>query len=291
MVIVKNTFGMSSVANPKLMNPGLLDTFGGSSLNRMEKKDDIEKLLITPFEPDDKPKRKRKVKDLRSMSQRTKSKIRKKLIALSMVCEKLTFLTLTFVNQVTDELAVKILRAFLDNAKKRNKDFQYLWVAERQTNNEVFKDNIHFHLVTNKYWKIERWLPYWVALQESYGVMRRNQESLPGSAFNIKAIRANNVKGLITYLTKYVTKNSGKFKCQVWNCSQKISRLYTDFYTGIGFLQMLERMEKADMLGGKIKTIRHDFNNLFIYPLNQKNMRFYEKLTEQNKLIWNENKQ
>ena len=67
--------------------------------------------------------------------------------------EKLSFVTLTFVNQVEDSKAIKVLKSFLDNATKRFKDFQYLWVAEKQTNNETFKNNIHFHLITKIYYQ------------------------------------------------------------------------------------------------------------------------------------------
>ena len=42
-------------------------------------------------------------------------------------------------NKVSDEEAVNILRKFLDNAKKRSKDFEYVWIAERQTKNDAFK--------------------------------------------------------------------------------------------------------------------------------------------------------
>ena len=31
-------------------------------------------------------------------------------------------------------------------------------------------------------------------------------------------------------MTKYITKNDAKFKCQVWNCPKRYSELYTDFY-------------------------------------------------------------
>lgn len=44
-----------------------------------------------------------------------------------------------------------LLRKFIDNAKKRSKDFHYVWVAEREYKNDAFKGNVHFHMITNKY--------------------------------------------------------------------------------------------------------------------------------------------
>jgi len=51
----------------------------------------------------------------------------------------------------------------------------------------------------------------------------------PSSAFDVKQINTNNIKAIASYLTKYVTKNNDEFKCQVRNCSKKVSALYTDF--------------------------------------------------------------
>lgn len=94
---------------------------------------------------------------LRSVSYRTRQKIKKKVTCFSRLYKRISFVTLTFLNQVSDEQAIDILRKFIDNAKKRSKGFQYIWVAERQTKNDVFKGNVHFHILTNKYWDIEKW--------------------------------------------------------------------------------------------------------------------------------------
>jgi hypothetical protein len=130
------------------------------------------------------------------MSGRTKSKIRVKLIALSQVHDKLTFVTLTFVNQVEDRKAIKVLKTFLDNATKRFNDFQYLWVAEKQNKNQTFKDNIHFHLIANKYWSLDRWWNYWLEVQKKHRIVARDENFRPGSAFNVKLIKSDNIKGI-----------------------------------------------------------------------------------------------
>jgi hypothetical protein len=288
MLVVKNTYGVSTVIHPCISNPESINTLGGSSLDRKKyakkEKTDVELALKTPL---DKPKLKKEIK-LRTMSKRTKSKIRVKLMALSQVHEKLTFVTLTFVNNVEDSKAVKVLKSFLDNAGKRFNDFQYIWVAEKQTKNETFKDNIHFHLITNKYWPLQKWWNYWLDIQAKHGIKPREESFRPGSAFNVRLIKSDNVKGIGTYLTKYVTKNDSKFGCQVWNCSKKISRLYTCFYSGIQIIKKFERLQEQGLLDGEIKTYKQDFCNINIIPLNKLVMRFYDPIAKKNKEGWSD---
>ena len=290
MYLVKNTYGISCVIHPKLANIEKIGEYGGSSLNRKcypkKVKSLIDELLKEPLYKEGKELNPKEEK-LRVMSQRTKGKIRKKIIAFAGVAKKLSFLTLTFCNEVEDKKAVKVLADFLENANKRFKDFQYLWVAEKQTENKLFKDNIHFHIITNKFWKINKWWPYWLDLQARHGIVPREASFKPSSAFNVKQIQKDNIRGLVKYLTSYVTKNSSAFGCQVWNCSKKISRLYTDFYTGLSFIREFERLEKEGRLGGQIKTIPLEFCNVNLIPMNRTTMRLYERLDVKNSEEWN----
>jgi hypothetical protein len=288
MIISKNTFGVSYVLNPKVSNPENINTFGGSSLNRQKtatekkEKDQIAEQLKKPLVDAESTNKIR----LRSMSKRTRSKIREKIMAFGRIHPKLTFLTLTFVNQVEDQIAIKILRTFLDNAKKRLQGFEYIWVAERQTNNEVFKDNIHFHLITNKFWKIDKWWPYWLDIQTKYGIKPREENFRPGSAFNVKRVDARNTKQIGSYLTKYLTKTESKFKCQVWNCSKKISRLYTCFYSGMQFIRHIEKLNESGQLGGELKVYPQDYCNVLVLPLNRLTVNLYNRIDDENRKQW-----
>jgi len=291
MSLLKNSFGVSIGFDPKVSPINFVNKFAGSSLERKPKsdfaelleRDPIEVLLDKPLkmdENDDKEYR------LRSLSPRSKSKIRKKVIAFSRLHRKLSFVTLTFLNQVSDRQAIKALGAFLDNVNKRTKDFQYLWVAEKQTKNKVFKDNIHFHLITNRFWKIDRWWNYWLDVQKNQGIVPRDESFKPSSAFDVKVVNSNNIKGVGNYITKYISKNSGQFRCMIWNCSRKISRLYTDFYSDLGFLHELQKLQKAGKLGGRIKTFEQEFCDVHLIPLNKITNRLYTKIDERNKIIW-----
>lgn len=286
MLVVKNTYGISSVLSPVVANVDKIGGFGGSSLERKvyvkKEKSFIEELLKKPLVEEVAEK---KVK-VRSMSKRTKAKIRRKLIAFARLSDKLSFLTLTFCNEVEDQKAVRILRYFLLNVARSDKKFQYIWVAEKQSENKVFKNNIHFHLVTNKYWKIKRWWNYWLELQAKHGIVPRDENYKPSSAFDVKQVKANNIKVIVNYLTKYVTKNASEFTCQVWNCSKKISELYTEFYSSIQFIRQLERLEACGQLGGAIKTFPQQWCNVHLIPLNRTTMQFYNKIDEKNKANW-----
>jgi hypothetical protein len=286
MLVAKNTYGVTTITNSQYASPQQIGELGGSCINR--KKYDRVKQPETEPELSIKKLKKTKKKEikLRKMSKRTKSKIRSKLIAFSQVHEKLTFLTLTFLNEVEDQKAVKVLKSFLDNATKRFDDFQYVWVAEKQTKNAAFKDNIHFHLVTNQYWKLDKWWNYWLDVQKKHKIVPREESFKPTSAFNVRLIKSDNVKGIGTYLTKYVTKNTSEFRCQVWNCSKKISRLYTCFYSGVQIMDKFERLQHLGLLDGEIKTYHQDYCNVNIIPLNKLVMRFYDPIATRNKERW-----
>lgn len=283
MLVTKSTYGVTSVFRSKGFDVAKIGTTTGSALERKPQTEEefINRLLKKSLIPESKKERKAK-----AMSKRTKSKIRRKVIAFARIHKHLTFLTLTFVNQVEETKAVKILGKFLDNASKRLKDFQYLWVAEKQFENKVFKDNIHFHLITNKYWKLDKWCKYWVELQEKNGIIRRDQNVLPGSAFDIKAISGQNVKKIANYLTYYVTKNNGEFKCQIWNCSKKVSWLKTDMYGDNSIMKRIHAVKNAGLLDGEIKTYEQEYCVVHTIPLNRITLKFYSPIDEANKAMW-----
>lgn len=281
--MLKNTYGLSvALSSKSIQNRKSLEVFTGSSLNRKPTvknkfeltEEDLKGLIIE--EKIKKP----KIKKLRSMSQRTKQKIRKKVTAFSQAYEKLNFLTLTFVNKVEDKQAVSILGKFLDNCTKQLKDFQYIWVAERQTKNETFQDNIHFHLITNKYFKIDKYWGYWNKLQERHGITPRNQDFKASSSFDIRSLNSKNIKAIGQYITKYIIKNKDEFDCQVWNCSMGVSILYTDMYTGYEFIENMERV-----LEPEIDPIPAEHCTVYPVPLNRRTLPMYERLNEKNKQI------
>jgi hypothetical protein len=181
-------------------------------------------------------------------------------------------------------LTLKMLGQFLDTVKKQDINFQYLWVAERQTKNIIFEGNVHFHLISNKYWKIEKHWKYWINVQSKNGVIPRDKTFMPSSAFDVKGITSRNTKSVLSYVTKYVTKNNSQFRFSPWNCSKKISELYTSYYSDFSIIKQLEKLETDEII--KLKRIKEEFCNILIYPYNKTTNHFCDKVHEKNKSIW-----
>jgi hypothetical protein len=162
---------------------------------------------------------------------------------------------------------------------------QYLWVAERQTKNVIFENNIHFHLISNKYWKIDKHWKYWIDVQKKNNICVRQVDFKPASAFDVIGITSRNSKGILSYITKYITKNNSQFRFQPWNCSKKISQLYTSYYSDFGIIKQLEKLEKDGSI--KTKMYKEDYCNIILYPYNKITNHFCDKVHEKNKIIWN----
>ena len=282
-MIVKNTYGTSVAFSVREFGVIPKHEFTGSALQRKKQtpEDKARKNKVVPKLLAD------KVKPLRSLSANSKRKIRKKLICFARCYKKLSFVTLTFLNTVTDEQAVNILRKFIDNVKKRSENFQYIWVAERQTKNDTFKGNIHFHMITNKYWKIEKWWNYWLDLQMKNGIAPRDKDFKPSSAFDVRELNSNNIRSIASYVTKYVTKNNDKFKCQVWNCSRQVSELYTDFYTDNNFVDEFKKLDSV-LKEFEVKDfINRPILNVKMINLNRQTLKLYKRLDDKNQAVKN----
>jgi hypothetical protein len=208
------------------------------------------------------------------LSPRSKRKIRDKITAWSMAAARnqikpLTFVTLTFVNAVTDLQGVKILNVFLTNLRKMyGKKAIYLWVAERQKNGRI-----HFHIITSLFIKVQYWNKYWCQLQAKHGIQhpQGNDGLNPLDVRLIKSINA-----VSSYLTKYITKNNGSFACAVWNCSKKISELYTGFYDGVKRFVDMQRLTNFVEVALDYATVFYAEQikplKRLLTPLHQRNM-------------------
>ena len=205
-----------------------------------------------------KPKLKRKFskspfergKSLHFLSQRSKGKIRDKCTAFHRCLgNRKTFVTLTFINEVTDAIAIRILNKFLTALRSEFSNLHYVRISERQDNGRI-----HFHLIINKFLPVIAFNRLWILQQYNAGIelpgvprsefMWRYEESLErerletfstktnpdpvqelNNSFDVKKIR--NINGLSYYLTKYITKNKNEgFGCSSWHCSRAVSKLF-----------------------------------------------------------------
>lgn len=150
--------------------------------------------------------RRKRGEELNSLSRRSKQKIRDKVLALWYQAQiktdknirttdfnKFQFVTLTFIDAVTDQKAVQLLNKFLTALRKKERVFykwikvkevvskkgiaktiikqdcenhlQYLWVVERQKNG-----NAHFHIIFNKRFDLHWCNAQWAKVQIDAGL-------------------------------------------------------------------------------------------------------------------------
>ena len=178
---------------------------------------------------------------LHELSARSRGKVKDKATAFFRAAAgDRVFVTLTFLAPVDDAAGVSILNKFLTSARKKIKNLQYLWVAERQENG-----NIHFHAIMNKRLPVRKWNAMWVMAQYNAGLRGQNKfgeeisleemqqrymSDKVHECFNpldIKKVRS--IGALSSYLTKYITKQkkNSAFACAAWHCSRQVSRMFT----------------------------------------------------------------
>ena len=148
--------------------------------------------------------RRKRAEELNSLSRRSKQKIRDKVLALWYQAQiktdknirttdfnKFQFVTLTFIDAVTDQKAVQLLNKFLTALRKKQRVFygykyvtkkvngvvkvrrvkdyenhlQYLWVVERQKNG-----NAHFHVIFNRLFDLHWANAQWAKVQIDAGL-------------------------------------------------------------------------------------------------------------------------
>jgi hypothetical protein len=140
-------------------------------------------------------------------------------------------------------------------------------------------------MITNKYWKIEKWWNYWLDLQKKNEIVPRDENYKPSSAFDVRQLNSNNIRSIASYVTKYVTKNSDKFDCQVWNCSRQVSELYTDFYTDSSFIDEFKKLDAVL----KEFEVKDNSNRMIInvkmINLNRQTLPLYKRLDDKNKAL------
>lgn len=178
-------------------------------------------------------------------SSRSRGKVKDKATAFFRSCPgSRVFVTLTFIAAISDGDAVGVLNKFLTYIRKKHSGFQFLWVAERQSENKENPGNIHFHCIMNKRLPVAQYNALWVLQQYNSGLIGKNKygEIISRSEidrryqdgtmqkvlnpFDVKRVKS--IGGLSQYLTKYITKQEKTpFGCSVWHCSRGVSKLFT----------------------------------------------------------------
>lgn len=154
-----------------------------------------------------------------------KSKVRKRVLAFANLNKSkkfLSFITMTFPCGMSDFGGLIILNIWLTRIRKIRPSFSYLWVCERQKNG-----TIHFHILTNEYLNI-RIINHFakVAIHNRLTDGYEPDINFDYNKYNgVDVRRIYNTKGVVAYITKYISKNDNKWNHLCWNCSSNISNL------------------------------------------------------------------
>jgi hypothetical protein len=157
-----------------------------------------------------------------------KSKVRKRCFALSRLEKSkkfLAFYTITFPEGISDRFCYKFFNNWLTRCRRTGGLTTYLWVAERQKNS-----TIHFHMLTNDFMPINVVNGY-MSKTLSNAKKKGHEKLLNVNAEKYNGIDVQKVgkkrKTLVSYLTKYITKNNIEFYRLPWHCSRNVSKLFT----------------------------------------------------------------
>ncbi len=154
--------------------------------------------------------------------------------------KELYFFTVTFPKGTSDDTCFKIYNIWLTSLRQYKMLHEYLWVCERQANG-----TIHYHIAVPHKMPVQRAnammagtlktfarrgeIPFSVHQCKRYnGVdISKNRKTKRVTNFAIK----KGTRALVTYLTKYVTKNNEGFTHLAWHNS----RGYSSIFTGVTF--------------------------------------------------------
>lgn len=186
---------------------------------------------------------------------RSRGKVKDKMMAFyRSIPGDRVFLTLTFIQHVTDRLGCQILNKFLTVVRKECPGFEFLRVAEHQPENP--EHTIHFHILMNRKLPVRRYNALWVLQQYNSGLVgksesgqlipidkikaryehdmthpfrKKDPDSIMAVLNPLHVRKAYGINALANYLAKYVTKQEKQdpFGCLTWHCSRKVSKLFT----------------------------------------------------------------
>lgn len=168
--------------------------------------------------------------------------------------KELYFWTVTFPEKTPDPVAYQLFNIWLTTLRQKKYLKNYIWVAERQKNG-----TIHYHIaiphkmpvkVANGHMRVTMvtfakrgLLPFSVYQCKRYNGIDIAKNRKTGKVTNFAVKKGT--RSLVTYLTKYVSKNDETFNHLAWHNS----RGYSALFTGITFtLQEFKNMNWPGMV-------------------------------------------
>jgi hypothetical protein len=150
--------------------------------------------------------------------------------------KKLYFWTVTFPEKTNDNTAFILLNKWLTRLRQEKMLRSYLWITERQKNGTIhFHIAIHQRICVQKANKFMRASIMHSINNNEISYSRTDAKNYNGVDIskNRKTRRVTNFaqkkneKQLISYITKYISKNNEAYSHLAWHCSRDYSNLIT----------------------------------------------------------------
>ena len=224
-----------------------------------------------------------------------KSKVRKRAIAFSRLKKSrknLYFYTITFTEKLEDNLCFDCLNIALTRLRKDNLIEDYLWITERQKNT-----TLHFHLLTNDLFSVKilnnyikssliykhnrKEFQYDRSKIENYNGVDIAKNRNTRKVINLALQKDNRL--IISYLTKYITKNNEKFSRLPFHSSHSISKLTHKYLIDQFEAQMIWDNHQAS--NQNPKKFQIDFCTLIFFS-NDVSEEVFKPIDEENEKLY-----
>lgn len=178
---------------------------------------------------------KNKRQDRNKLYSVNKRKVRARLINFSNTeygNKKMYFYSISFPLGMDEKLSTKLLNSVLTTLRKDYGIEHYLWVAERQK-----KGQKHYHLCLFHYVKarvvneiVKKYIKHAIrkkglnwsnAAANKYNGVDISKDRKTGIPTNFT--QPGKQRNIASYITKYISKSSGNFEGQAWNCSRSVA--------------------------------------------------------------------
>ena len=150
--------------------------------------------------------------------------------------KELYFYTITFPVSISYDSAYRILNSTLTSIRSRIKEFNYLWIAEKQKNG-----TIHFHIASFKFIKVRivnelvkksikneirnGHLDWSIHNANRYNGVDIGKNRDTRVAINFA--QQEKANAISKYITKYISKSKEKFPRKAWSCSNDLAIIAT----------------------------------------------------------------
>jgi hypothetical protein len=146
--------------------------------------------------------------------------------------KRMYFYSISFPLGMDEKISTKLLNSVLTTLRKDYGVVHYLWIAERQK-----KGQKHYHLCLYHYVKgrivndiVKKYIKHAIRKKElnwstasanNYNGVDISKDRKTGIPTNFAG--SGTGKHIARYITKYVSKSSGAFEGQAWNCSRSVA--------------------------------------------------------------------